>query len=129
MPRRILYIVNPISGTRTKKDLQAFIAKSTTERNLLFDIVPSVAGGDYRFLETDIREKKYTDVVIAGGDGTVNQVIGSLMHLDVNFGIIPCGSGNGLAYTAGIPKNPAGALELIFSGTAKPTDGFFVNGQ
>ena len=127
MPRFILYIINPISGTRTKKDLQAFIEKSTAERKFAFEITHSVPGGDYRFLEPLIREKQVTDIVIAGGDGTVNQVIGSLMHLPVNFGIIPCGSGNGLAYTAGIPKNPAAALDLVFRGTPKPTDGFFVN--
>jgi diacylglycerol kinase (ATP) len=125
--RHILYIINPISGTRTKKDLQTYIEKETTEKKIPFQIFPSVASGDYSFLHPVIKEQKITDVVIAGGDGTVSQVVHSLMKCEVNFGIIPCGSGNGLAYTAKIPKRPAAALAIIFSGTASAIDGFMVN--
>src|SRR5688500_16042968 len=108
--RNIIYIVNPISGTRTKKDLQQMIERSTAAMNIPFQVFPSVASGDYSFLHSIIKEQRVTDIVIAGGDGTVSQVAGNLMHLDVNFGIIPCGSGNGLAYAAKIPRQPAKAL-------------------
>jgi diacylglycerol kinase (ATP) len=127
--RNIIYIINPIAGTRVKKDLQQFIEKKTAEAGIAFQIFPSVASGDYSFLHSIIREKKITDVVIAGGDGTVSQVVSSLMDLDLNFGIIPCGSGNGLAYTAKIPKQPGKALDIVFKGTPMATDGFYLNGQ
>jgi YegS/Rv2252/BmrU family lipid kinase len=129
MRRHIIYIINPISGTRTKKDLQQMVEKKTAERNIPFDIYPSVASGDYSFLNSIIREKKVTDIVIAGGDGTVSQVAGNLMNEDVNFGIIPCGSGNGLAYAAKIPKQPARALDIVFTGKASLIDGFYINDQ
>lgn len=129
MSRHILYIINPISGTRKKKDLQAFIEKETNQRNIPFDIFPSVASGDYSFLHAVIQEKSVTDIVIAGGDGTVSQVVNNLMDFNLNFGIIPCGSGNGLAYAAKISKDPDKALQTIFTGTAVATDGFFINGQ
>lgn len=127
MPRHILYIINPIAGTRAKKDLQAFIEKETAGRNIRYQVFPSVASGDYSFLLPVIKEQGITDVVIAGGDGTVSQVVHSLMKQDVIFGIIPCGSGNGLAYAAGISKKPAAALEVIFNGKAFATDGFMIN--
>jgi diacylglycerol kinase (ATP) len=127
--RKIIYIINPISGTRTKKDLQQFIENKTAEKNIPFQIFPSVASGDYSFLHPIIKQEKITDVVIAGGDGTVSQVVNSLMDCDVNFGIIPCGSGNGLAYAAKIPKEPTKALEVIFNGTASAVDGFYINTQ
>jgi len=129
MPRHIIYIINPISGTRTKKDLQQFIEKETAKKNIPFQIFPSLASGDYSFLNSIIKEQKITDVVIAGGDGTVSQVVSSLMDSKVNFGIIPCGSGNGLAYTACIPKQPAKALEIIFAGQSALIDGFYINKQ
>ncbi len=129
MSRHILYIINPISGTRKKKDLQAFIEKETNKTNIPFDIFPSVASGDYSFLHAIIKEKAVTDIVIAGGDGTVSQVVNSLMDFNLNFGIIPCGSGNGLAYAARISKDPNKALQTIFSGKAVATDGFFINGN
>ena len=68
MPRNFIYIVNPISGTKTKKDLHQFIEKNTKEQNIPFQIFPSVASGDYTFLHPVIKEQKITDVVIAGGD-------------------------------------------------------------
>ena len=129
MQQRIIYIINPISGTRTKKDLQQFIQEKTKEKQIPFHLFPSVASGDYSFLGSIIKEENITDIVIAGGDGTVSQVVNSLMNEDVNFGIIPCGSGNGLALAAKIPKQPAKALDIIFTGKASAIDGFYVNNQ
>jgi len=129
MPRRIIYIINPISGTRTKKDLQELVEKRTAEEGIPCRVFPSVASGDYSFLLPLIREENVTDIVIAGGDGTVSQVAGSLAGTGVNIGIIPCGSGNGLAYAARIPKHPVKALDVIFNGQASAIDGFLVNGH
>lgn len=129
MSRHILYIINPISGTRTKKDLQAYIERKTTEQKIPFQIFPSVASGDYSFLRSIIKDQKVSDIVIAGGDGTVSQVVGNLIDLPVNFGIIPCGSGNGLAYAAKIPKPIESALNIVFAGTASLIDGFTINKQ
>ncbi|MEI9807298.1 MAG: YegS/Rv2252/BmrU family lipid kinase [Bacteroidota bacterium] len=125
MQRKIIYIINPVSGK--KKDFRELIEKKTKEKQVIFKIFPSVVNGDYSFLKPYIKEKKITDVVIAGGDGTVSQVVSSLMEYDLNFGIIPCGSGNGLAFTAKIPKQPAKALDIIFKGHAAITDGFYIN--
>ncbi|MCC7401416.1 MAG: YegS/Rv2252/BmrU family lipid kinase [Chitinophagaceae bacterium] len=129
MSRKIIYIINPISGTRVKADLEKLIVQKTKEAGISFEIFPSVAGGDYSFLPPVIKEKKITDIIIAGGDGTVSQVINGLMQHDVNFGIIPCGSGNGLAFAAKIPKQPVRALDVIFKGKAVATDGFYINNQ
>jgi YegS/Rv2252/BmrU family lipid kinase len=68
-----------------------------------------------------------TDVVMIGGDGTVNQVTGALCHLPLRFGIIPVGSGNGLARAAGIPVKPQQALALIFAGRSQKIDAFRIN--
>ena len=129
MPRHIIYIINPISGTRTKKNLREYIETQTKAKDIPYAIFPSVADGDYSFLNDYIKNNKVTDIVIAGGDGTVSQVIGSLLKHKVNFGIIPCGSGNGLALAAGISRKPEKALQTVFNGYAAPTDGFMINKQ
>ena len=129
MNRNIIYIINPISGTRTKKDLQQLIETKTAEKKIPYQVFPSVASGDYSFLQPIIEEEKITDIVIAGGDGTVSQVVAGLMDCAVNFGVIPCGSGNGLAFAAKIPRHPARAIDIIFNGKASLIDGFYVNGQ
>jgi YegS/Rv2252/BmrU family lipid kinase len=127
MSRKIIYIINPISGTKSKNDLQHFLEEKTKKAGFAFFTFPSVANGDYSFLHSIIKEEKITDVVIAGGDGTVSSVVGSLLNAEVDFGIIPCGSGNGLAHTAKIPTQSAKALDIVFNGKASSIDGFFVN--
>jgi diacylglycerol kinase (ATP) len=127
MSRKLLYLINPISGTRNKNELKALIEAKTTAAALEYAIYPSVESGNYSFLLPIIREEGFTDIVIAGGDGTVNQAVNSLRKLPVTFGILPCGSGNGLAFSAGIPKNHEKALEIIFKGKAEMSDAFFVN--
>ena len=127
MSRKIIYIINPISGTRSKSNLREIIESKTKGQGSPYLVFPSVANGDYSFLSTVIKEEKITDVVVAGGDGTVSQVVGSLMKEKLNFGIIPCGSGNGLALAAKIPKQPEKALDIIFKGRAIEIDGFYVN--
>jgi diacylglycerol kinase family enzyme len=104
MSRKIIYVINPISGTKSKSDLQKFVEAETKEKGISFFVFPSVADGNYSFLHSIIQEEKITDVVIAGGDGTISSVVGSLLNENVGFGIIPCGSGNGLAHTAKILK-------------------------
>lgn len=127
MPRHIVYIINPISGARRKSGLQKLIEEKTREKKIQFQVFPSVESGNYAFLSPIVREEKVTDIVVAGGDGTFSHVVGSLMNENVNFGVIPCGSGNGLALAAGIPKDPVKALRIVFRGNANAIDGFFIN--
>lgn len=129
MPRHIIYIINPISGTREKSGLQKVIEEKTKKENIAFEIFPSVASGDYSFLTPIIKEQRVTDIVVAGGDGTLSQAVSSLMRENVNFGVIPCGSGNGLAMAAGISRQPQKAIDIIFNGKAKPIDGLYINDQ
>ncbi|GAA4740880.1 diacylglycerol/lipid kinase family protein [Flavisolibacter ginsenosidimutans] len=127
MQRKLLFIVNPISGTRNKKNLREIIEQETRKIGFPFSIYPSVSNGDYSFLYPVIKDERFTDVIIAGGDGTINQAVNSLRKQNVQFGIIPCGSGNGLAFSAGIPKDPVKALQIAFNGKSKLTDGFTIN--
>jgi len=127
--RRIFYIVNPVAGTRSKQPLKELIQQQSNKAGIFFEIRDAVKEGGYSFLEPLIQQQGITDIVIAGGDGTVNGVLGSLHQLNVKFGIIPCGSGNGLAFSAGISKNAKKALQTIFNGKSLATDAFYVNRQ
>jgi len=127
MTRRIIYLINPISGTRKKVQVKELIISKTREAGIDFDILPSMANGQYENLKETIRQNSITDVVVCGGDGTVNAVVNALQGETVQFGIIPMGSGNGLALAAKIPKQTRLALDLIFTGKAYPTDAFYIN--
>ena len=129
MERKIIYLINPKSGTKKKDLIQKQIEKITQEKGVSFEFIHTNIEGNYNFIREKIETDKITDVIIIGGDGTVNKVISELRFLNVNFGIIPIGSGNGLARAANIPMKIKSSLELIFKGSGKLVDGFFVNEQ
>jgi len=127
--RRIAYIINPISGTGGKTGLQQTIETATQNKGITYDVFLSSADGNYSDIATFCTQNGVTDVVIAGGDGTINAALAGLRQLDVNFGILPSGSGNGLALSAGLPKNIDRALEVVFEGRTQPVDAFLINGH
>jgi len=129
MDRRFIYFLNPISGTGNKALLLEHIKNKTAGKNIPFEIMHTNAAGEYGYLKEKITSEKITDVIVCGGDGTVNQIAGALLGMPVNIGIIPMGSGNGLAFAAKIPKNTGKALEVIFAGNALPVDSFYINNK
>lgn len=129
MSRKIVYLVNPVSGTGKKELLEKLIQKKTCEQSVEFEIHRSNVYGDYDYLKDKIESEVITDIVIAGGDGTVSRVVSALQQTGVNFGIIPIGSGNGLAFCAGIPKNPIKALDIVFNGHYSYVDAFTINNK
>ena len=129
MSRKLIYFINPISGTGEKDALVQAIKKRTTEKNIPFEILDTNAAGDYSYLLPKIAAENITDIIVCGGDGTVNKIADALQKVEVNIGIIPMGSGNGLALAAGIPANTDKAMDIIFDGKAFYTDGFYINKQ
>ena len=127
--RNLLYLINPIAGTKNNKNLAAFITKATTAKQLAHAITYTNKQGNYDYLKTEIETHNITDIIIVGGDGTVNQIVSAVGRLKVNIGILPFGSGNGLAFAAGIPKSIEKALQIIFAGKTQLTDAFMVNQQ
>ncbi|MEO5649433.1 MAG: YegS/Rv2252/BmrU family lipid kinase [Ginsengibacter sp.] len=129
MSRKILFFINPVSGTKSKEQLEKKIITKCTEKSILFEILFTSPDGDYTFLKNKIEKDGITDVVICGGDGSISPIISSLLDTKINIGILPLGSGNGLATAAGIPKSIDKAFEIIFRGNASLTDVFLINNR
>ena len=110
--KKIVFIVNPISGTTDKGHIIDLIPEYLDER---FEWTVRLT--DHKGHAAEIAgeaEQSGADVVVAvGGDGTVNEVARRLIHSNTALGIIPCGSGNGLARHLYIPMNPDGALRVL----------------
>ena len=113
-----LFIINPISG---KGNRQKFVAM-LRERGL--DYVLTSAAGE---AEVIARETPRQTVVAVGGDGTLNEVARGLLGTGKTLGIIPCGSGDGLARFLGISRNPRKALEVVLAGKTLPLDAGMIN--
>jgi diacylglycerol kinase (ATP) len=127
--RKFIFLVNPISGTKEKDEIIAYINKTATQKNLTYSFYNTNAEGDYYWLLEQIITNDITDIVIIGGDGTVNTVLNQLRFSRVHIGIIPCGSGNGLAFAAKIPKNYKKALAIILKGNTHLIDAFLINNR
>ena len=127
MQRKFIYFINPISGTKNKAALLQLIEEKTAAQQIPFQVMETNAASNYSFLSEKIKQENITDIIVCGGDGTINQLAASLLHEDVNIGIIPMGSGNGLALTAGISRKAEKALDIIFKGRADYIDGFYIN--
>ncbi len=127
MTRKFIFLINPISGTKKKDAVIQHINDVFNSRKLHYQIVHTDPAGEYALVKEMINIENITDIIIVGGDGSVNQAVQALHSLPVRFGIIPQGSGNGLAFASGIPKNPVKALEIIINGHSSKTDAFSVN--
>ncbi len=127
MRRNFLYVINPISGVRNKSSLQKIIEKKTNALLIPYEELYTNAEKEYHYLPAKVKHSRITDVIICGGDGTVNQITEALLGVKVNIGIIPLGSGNGLAFSAKIPHNVDAALEIIFNGKSGLIDAFYIN--
>lgn len=122
MKQRILYIVNPISGTQRKQKI-AQLAETLTDKDK-YDV--RVVNTEYAGHATELARQASLDgvdvVVAVGGDGTVNEVGCGIVETQTALGIIPCGSGNGLARHLCIPMNVRGAIDIINKGVVHSLD-------
>jgi diacylglycerol kinase (ATP) len=125
--RKFAFLINPVSGTGPKAKVLQMVESLTRSKQIAFESLHTNPEGHYPELEKKIQDKNLTDIIVLGGDGSISQVVCALRHTGVNFGIIPMGSGNGLALTAGIPRDPQKAMEIIFSGHSSPVDAFYIN--
>lgn len=111
--KRMMVIVNPISGTRSKKGMDALIAKDLRKQGYIVETRLTTAAGDATDWAREAADKGYYGVVVCGGDGTVNEAARGVIGSKTALGIIPMGSGNGLARHLQVPINLKGALRVI----------------
>lgn len=111
--KRILFVINPLSGHRKKEWLPDMIRASFPPEQYRLRIENTSYAGHAERLVQEAIEDAYDAVVVAGGDGSVNEAATLLFDKSIPLGIIPMGSGNGLANHLGIPKDIKKALDII----------------
>ena len=134
---RVAIIINPAAGPRGRA-LEGAVCAAEADRLLRAhgvdpDVRLTEAPGHARDLVRLALDAGADLVVAWGGDGTVNEVASALAHTGVPLGLVPSGSGNGLAKEFGVPRQPAQALARAVGAPARPLDAgeiggrFFVN--
>lgn len=122
----VSFIVNPVSGGKDKSSILAAIGKYMDLSRCRYDVRQTQGPGEAEELA---RASKADIVVAVGGDGTVSEVAKGLIGSRKALGIIPCGSGDGLALHLGISREPAKAVKVINDACIQKIDVAHIDGQ
>ena len=125
--KRITFIVNPISGTRSKEGLDRTIAQAIDSNRYEWRMVMTERAGHAIEIARQCVADDVDICVAVGGDGTVNEVASGLTGSKTALGIIPMGSGNGLARHLCLPMSVKGALSIINQGETAQFDYGLIN--
>lgn len=109
----ILFIINPISGGRGKVRIPALIDQYLDKSKFNSNFVFTEYVGHATAIAEEAVRKNFDIIVAAGGDGTINEVATKVLQHNKILGILPMGSGNGLARFLNIPKNLKQAILII----------------
>lgn len=127
MKKQILVVINPISGTRNKKNIPALVTEVLDNSKWDVTICFTERPGHATELAADAVKNGFYAVIAIGGDGTINEVAQALTGTDTALGIVPCGSGNGFGRHLHLPQQPRKALEVINKGYTEKIDYCTVN--
>jgi diacylglycerol kinase family enzyme len=116
----IFFIINIKSGSKSTSSKAQLIQKlNKIENSSLHFTEYSGHGGELAKLAIS---QQATKIIVVGGDGTINEVASELIHTKIPLGIIPIGSGNGLARHLNIPMDFKSALNKALHGENRSID-------
>jgi diacylglycerol kinase (ATP) len=123
---KVAAIINPISGagadTRVAEQRRALIADAFDRRSVCGTIHFTERAGHARELARAAVNDRADLVIVWGGDGTVNEVETALMGTRTPLGLVPAGSGNGLAAALSCSIDPSLAIDRALDGTSRAID-------
>jgi diacylglycerol kinase (ATP) len=127
---KVLFIVNKFSGGAYDPRVDGKILSACERRGIEAKIEFTRARGHATELSHQaVNDNNFDLIVAVGGDGTVNEVAQGMLHSDLKMGILPKGSGNGLARHLGIPMKISESIQTLFDSQAVGMDTFTVNGK
>jgi YegS/Rv2252/BmrU family lipid kinase len=126
--RRVVFIINPISGTQDKDAVIRQIEEIIDKNSVAWETRYTESAGHAARIAADAAREGMDIVVAVGGDGTINEVGRSLVETNTALGILPFGSGNGLARHLQIPMDTRKALKVINEGLTEQIDYGKING-
>ena len=131
-PKAMLLVVNPTAGRR-RRGLVDAVVRRVRDEGWTVDTVETAAAGDARHLAETCDAARYAVIAVAGGDGTINEVVNGLAlrgAIGPAVGIVPLGTANVLAHELGLDFSAAGIARTMVSGRALPVrPGRAVNGS
>ncbi len=129
----IVAIINPVSGAGADSTVAArriaLVRSEGERRGLRATIHLTERAGHARELAAESAAAGAPLVIVWGGDGTINEAGAALLRSDTALGVVPAGSGNGLAGALGVPRNPRAALAAALDGRNRTIDAGMMAGR
>jgi len=113
LKKNIVFIINPISGGKSKTKFPAMAAKFLDAAKFNATYIFTKGPGHAYELATEVQNRDSDVLVAVGGDGTINEVASGIGDSGKIMGIIPYGSGNGLARSLGISLDDRRAVQTL----------------
>lgn len=127
--RKVVFIINPIAGAGRGKKTVKYISEVFNSTGIPYKIVFSEYAGHANQLAQQYAKKNTKLIVAIGGDGTINEVANALVGTRVALGIVPLGSGNGLARHLGIPLDYKKAIARLLHYNITRIDAALINNR
>lgn len=127
MKKKAVFVINLISGTSDKAAIPGLIDQYLDKTKFEYEIAITQYAGHASEIATKAKDDGVDVVVAVGGDGTVNEVARAIVHSNTALGIIPCGSGNGLARHLLLPLNVRKAIDIINKSEVRQLDYGIIN--
>lgn len=128
-PKQIAFIINPIAGRKKSGNIAEIIGKNLELAQWDPTFYYTENPGHGTNIVKEIIKEGITTIVAVGGDGTINEVASACVNKPVKLGVIPRGSGNGLARELKIPISPARAISCINKDFTSKIDVGYINGK
>ena len=129
----VIAIINPVSGAGADPTVAArrvaMLREASERRGVRVDIHLTERAGHAREIAAAAVRSGATLVIAWGGDGTINEVGTALMRTPVVLGVVPAGSGNGLAAALAVPREPNAAIATAFDGATWTIDAGLMAGR
>jgi len=125
--KKVFFIINKYSGTGYRPEIEGRIIDRCSELGYECTIEFTQSRGHATTLAKQAVKENFRMVFAMGGDGTVNEVAQGLVYTDTALGVLPKGSGNGLARHLKIPMKFRSALELLAHHEVLGMDTFLIN--
>jgi diacylglycerol kinase (ATP) len=127
--RKVLLVVNPISGDVDKDEILNIVIEEARSREYDLRIYLTTGNDDLLTIREMTEALKPERILVAGGDGTISMVAEAVYGVDVIFGIIPAGSANGLAADFSLPASLRESVDVGFGDHVVGIDAVSINNE
>ncbi|OBX25617.1 YegS/Rv2252/BmrU family lipid kinase [Gelidibacter algens] len=124
---KLLLVINPISGGSEKEQLIKEITEILEDRNVVFETYETTGKFDDLQIRKLLDDRNFKNVLVAGGDGTIQVVARAIQNRDVAISLIPAGSANGLASNLMLPYSLEEQIEIALGESYLMMDKISIN--